>query len=111
MGHDGALLPDAAGAVPDEERRPSRRDGAAGEEAVGARDLRDDVARDRRVGRDDHDRDLVAAAVLAGRLAADRGGGDVHAALAEHGADAAHHARAGRSSGTARGGRPRRAGG
>ena len=48
---------------------------------------------DRRVGRDDHHRDLVAAAVVARRLPADRGGGDVHAALAEHRADAAHHAR------------------
>ena len=39
---------------------------------------------------------VVAPAVLARRLAPDRRGGDVHALAAEHGADAADHARAGR---------------
>ena len=52
------------------------------------------VVRARRVGRDDHDRELSPSAVLVVRQLADGGRGDVHARVAEDRADAADHARA-----------------
>ena len=52
----------------------------------------DQRLRHRRVGGDRHHGDVVAAAVLAGRRAPDRGLGDVDPVLAEGGADAADHA-------------------
>src|SRR5215213_2066887 len=66
---------------------------AARDEAVARDDLVDDGLRHRGVRGDRHDGDVGAGAVLlAGRLAADCGVGDVHAVLAEAGADAADHA-------------------
>src|SRR3954451_16410890 len=70
---------------------PLERDDPAVEEALGAGDLLHDPGRDRRVRGDDHHRQLAAAPVLAGRLPADRGGGDVDPVGAERAADAADH--------------------
>src|SRR3954452_20987301 len=67
-------------------------DRATGQEAVAGGDLIDHGLRHRRVGRDGHHRDVGAASVLARRLAAHRGVGDVDAVLAEAGADAPDHA-------------------
>ena len=56
VGDDGALLPDARGAVA---VGPREADRAPVEEAVERDDLLDHLARHRRVGGDDHHRDLV----------------------------------------------------
>ena len=86
------------------------RDGATCDEAVGGDDLVDDRLRHRVVGGDRHHGDVVAVAVLARGLAADRGLGDVDPVLAEAWCRRARPCRGGRSSGRARSGR-RRAGG
>src|SRR5215213_5328554 len=62
-----------------------------GDEPVRSDDLVDYALRDRRIGRDRHDREVAAA--LARRLAPDRGGRDVHAMDAERGAHAPDHPR------------------